>query len=158
MTHQEAVESLALSKGTNLYEVKLGSPYMAYFNNVTYPGIADVVVIKPSYTHFCVDIIEVKVNRADFMQDLNNGKYLKYFDHCHRFYFTAPKGVIHKQDIPISKGVGFIQYNPEKKSWTTIISAIKRDIEIPEETLLAMLFKRTSYINPVYRYVKYNRI
>lgn len=152
MTHQEVVESLAQAKGTNLWEVNLGSPYMKYFYGGSSVQRADVIVIRPSYTNFCLDIYEVKVSRSDFLKDVRSGKYKGYLPMCHRLYFAVIKGLVDKREIP--DDVGLIQYNIEKKSWSTIKPATQRDVEIPEQVLLSCLFKRSNILHTVNRSVK----
>ena len=66
-------------------EVNLGSSWLER-------GVprADVLTVKPSYTKFCVSIYECKVSRADFLADVNAGKWRSYLPFCHRLYFACP--------------------------------------------------------------------
>lgn len=101
-------------------------------------SIADVVVIRPSYTKFCIDIYEVKVSRSDFIASLSSNKWRKYLPHCNRFYFALESGFAHKAEIP--EGIGLIVRG--KRGWNTIKRAKERDVLIPYETLMSLLFYR----------------
>ena len=106
-------------------------------------GHADVITIKPSYNRFNLDIYEVKVSRADILQDIKKGKYKRYLPHCHRLYFAAISGIIKKEEIP--EDVGLIVRG--ENGWKTIKSAKKRDVIFDNQTLLALLFYRGRNIN-----------
>lgn len=129
-THEKLVEDLALARGTCLWNVPLGSVQLSCAQ------IADVVEVKKSFTQFCLSIFEVKVNRADFLKDLRSGKWRGYLDHCHRFYFAAPSGIIAKDEVPFEAGL--VVRGPS--SWQFKKSAPRRRVEIPSETLLSLVF------------------
>lgn len=100
--------------------------------------IADVVVIRPSYTKFCIDIYEIKVSRSDFTNSLSSGKWKRYLPYCNRFYFALNSGFAYKKEIP--KDVGLIIKG--QKGWHTIKRAKERDFLIPYGTLMSLLFYR----------------
>jgi hypothetical protein len=129
--HDELAEDLGNNKGTNLLNAHLGSPYLQ--KNVQR---ADVVEIKPSYTRFCVSIYETKISRADFQSDIRSGKWQGYLEHCHRFYFAAPAGMVKKEEIPDEAGL----IVRGETGWKTLKPAKPREIEIPYMTLLSLLF------------------
>ncbi len=137
MTHRELAEDLAMTKDTRYIEVAMGSKWMTR----PAPPIADVVVVRPSYTRFCIDIYEVKQSRADFLSDIRSKKWQSYLPFCHRFYFAAPSGIIKKEDTPADCGL-IIRGDT---GWKVMQSAKARDAadDIPVVALLSMLFYRS---------------
>ena len=164
MNHNDLCYDLAYQKDTVFVNVHLGSPWgAAGFNHrqrihriMGEPAkekmiipLADVVNIRPSFTRFCIDIFEVKASRADFLNDIRSGKWERYLPHCHRFYFAVREGVAIKNDMP--EGVGLIIKN--EKCWHATKGSTARDVEIPYETMLALLFyrkKHRSRLGPKY--------
>lgn len=157
--HDELAEDLAIAKGpTPFLNVPLGSIWLqqdrnrkasldilnsegaeAYYKaqkNQKQPHLADVIIIKPSYTRFCVSIFEIKISRSDFLSDIRSGKWMGYLKHCHRFYFAVAQGVAKKEDIP--EEAGLIIRGPN--GWQVQKGAPVIDNEIPQETLMSMLF------------------
>lgn len=65
-------------------------------------GRADVVAVKPSYANKDVRIYEVKNSRYVFVNDT---KYEKYLDVCHRMYIACPQGLIKKEELPPKIGL-----------------------------------------------------
>lgn len=65
-------------------------------------GRADVVAVKPSYANKDCRIYEVKNNRYAF---INDTKYEKYFDVCHRMFIACPKGLISKEELHPNVGL-----------------------------------------------------
>ena len=128
--HRELCEDLAKARNTIYVEVPLGSVFLSD------PPRADVIVVKPSYTQFCLDIYEVRYSRADFLKDLRSEKWRKYLDYCHRFYFAMKSGIIKIGELPREAGL-IVRYD---KDWKITRLAKKREVVIPDETLLSMLF------------------
>lgn len=131
-THDRLAEDLALHLGTPWRQVPLGSVVLQNAQ------LADVITIKPSYTRFCLHIYEVKVSRGDFLSDIRRDKWRGYLNHCHRLYFATPVGMVTKDEIP--EDAGWIVRGP--KGWQVRKAAPSRDIEIPTNTLLSMLFMK----------------
>jgi hypothetical protein len=132
-THRELCDNLAYAKNSIFVEIPLGSKLMQR------PQIADVVVINPSYTKFSIAIYECKMTRSDLLGDLRREKWRGYLDHCNRFFFATKGELIDKKDIP--KEAGLMVYND--KGWQLVKNAQNRkDVQIPEWTLLSMLFKK----------------
>lgn len=145
MTHRELCFDLANAKGTLYIEIPLG-PVWGYIKRrmgLETLGRADVITIKPSYTKFNLDIYECKVTRSDFLSDINSKKYEIYYNHCHRFYFAALSGIIKASEIP--DGIGLIVRG--ETGWKTIKQAKKREVNIPESTLLAIAFYKGRVYN-----------
>jgi hypothetical protein len=128
--HDKLAEDLAAHLSTPWLQVHLGSVWLER------PQLADVITIQPSYTRFCLHIYEVKVSRADFLGDLRRDKWRGYLNHCHRLTFAVPAGMIKKEEVP--REAGLIVRGP--KGWQVQKAAPKMDIEIPDNTLLSMLF------------------
>lgn len=144
--HNELSEDLAAIKGTPFLDVPLGSVFLNHMRkwddlSGNTPGgtqRADIVDVKPSYTRFNISIYEIKVSRADLLSDLRSGKWRGYLDHCHRFYFAIPSGIGDKKDIPPEAGLVV----RGATGWTTVKAAPNRSVEIPQETLLSLLFMK----------------
>ena len=150
MGHDMLLNDLALAKGTIYKNVNLGSHFLSMYakgewrkdkkgqNIYVRDGVprADIVTIKPSYTRFLIDIYEIKATRSDFLSDINSEKWEKYLPHCNRFYFAVLKGIITKKDIPLKAGLYIYGVN----GWYCSKHALKRDVEIPLETLQSLLF------------------
>jgi hypothetical protein len=131
-THRELCFSLAEAKGTNFIEVPLGSVWLSKEGL----GVADVISIDCSYVKFIVNIFECKVTHSDFIQDVKSKKYEKYLPYCNRFYYACLEGVATVDEVP--KEVGLMVKG--EKGWRTVRAPKKRDIDIPKEALLSMLF------------------
>lgn len=142
MTHRQLVEELAQVKETQFLEVPLGSVWCQH------PPRADVVSIRPSYTRFCVSIFEVKTSRSDFLLDFKSGKWRGYLEHCHRFYFACPVGIIQKSELPEEAGL----YVRGEKGWKCVKLSKSRDLEVPYTTLLSMIFIKQKAQNLTRRY------
>ncbi len=128
--HDKLAEDLALALDTPWRQVPLGS---VWIDNAQ---LADVITIKPSYTKFCLHIYEVKVTRADFLNDLRRDKWRGYMPHCHRLSFAVPVGMVKKDEIPQEAGL----IVRGSKGWRVLKAAPKTNLEIPQNTLLSMLF------------------
>lgn len=132
--HDDLAEDLAIAIGpTPFLNVHLGSNWLQ-----EHVQRADVVTVKPSYTRFCVAIYEVKVSRADFLGDLRAEKWRGYLPHCHRIYFAVPAGMVKKDEVPPEAGL--IVRGPN--GWQVQKGAPPREVEIPDFTLLSMIFVR----------------
>ncbi len=101
------------------------------------PGIADVIAIGKTYS-VTVRIYEVKISRGDFLGDINRGKYLRYLECCHQFYFATPAGLVQKADLP--DGCGLITHS-DNKGWHVQKAARRTDCEVPVNLYLALLMK-----------------
>lgn len=102
-----------------------------------HPGIVDVLAILKSYSNQAVRIYEVKRSRDDFLQDVTQGKYLKYMEHCNQLYFAAPTGVISKSEVP--EGCGLISHGPS--GWRSVKTAPRRGFELSPELMMSLLMK-----------------
>lgn len=171
MNHDELIDSLARLKGAMFKDISLGSVWLAQdrhrqkvrdeirngncnWEDLRKPGNgiprADLVVIRPSYDRFCIDIFEIKVNRFDFLSDIKTKKWEKYLPFCHRFYFAILNGVAKKKEIP--SGVGLYEFGRVRtKSWSLIKGAKHREIRLPEEYLLSIIFYKQN------RFIGYQR-
>ena len=88
------------------------------------------------YTKFNIDILECKVNRSDMLKELRTEKWKGYLNYCNRFYFAVLSGIVDKNEIPQEAGL----IVRGEKGWKVVKTAQKRDVEIPAETFMAMLF------------------
>jgi len=133
-THRKLCEDLAITKDTIFIEVAMGSKWMTR----PPPPVADVVLVRPSYTRFCVDIFEIKVSRADFLSDIRTEKWKSYLPHCHRFYYAVLSNITCPEEIP--DGCGLMVRG--EKGWRVLCRSETRDVEVPHPTLLSLLFYR----------------
>jgi hypothetical protein len=137
-THRKLCEDLAQTKGTRFFEVPCGCAA----NNVP---IADVIVVSDrQFKNFVLDIYECKVSRSDFLADLHSDKYKSYLEYCNRFYYATLPGIAKPEEIPAE--IGLI-VRDELKGWLILKNAKKRYLDIPRETLLALIFKKLSQDN-----------
>lgn len=136
--HNDLRDDMAIHKGYGFCDIPLGSVWAGQFAGNPSTQIADFLFVNPSYTQFHVSICEVKVTRADFLSDIRSGKWRGYLDHCDRFYFAVPSGLIDRSEIPPEAGL--MVRGP--KSWRTIIAAPTRDILVPYDTMMSMVFQR----------------
>lgn len=79
---------------------------------------------------------EVKVSRADWLQD---SKWEAYLGLCHVLFVVAPPGVVQLEELPES--VGLIE-TAGAKGLRTVRKAAYREIAIPADMLLYLLFSR----------------
>lgn len=160
--HDKLAEDLALAIQTPFLNIPLGSVWGGQFTaaqdrqnaveaaktteeliaamSMPIPGtqFADVVVVKPSFSRFCLSIYEIKVSRADFQSDIRSGKYKGYLSHSHRLYFATPAGMVTKDEIP--EEAGWIARGPS--GWKVMKAAPAREINIPEKTMMSLIFKK----------------
>ncbi|HUV52912.1 MAG TPA: MmcB family DNA repair protein [Dehalococcoidia bacterium] len=100
-------------------------------------GIVDVLTIATSYARPMLTVYEVKVSRNDFRADVNRGKFARYLDFCHQFFFACPQGVLNKELLP--DGAGLIVRN--ENSWHVVKSSRYRPVELNTELLLALIIR-----------------
>jgi hypothetical protein len=126
----------ALSKrhGDELFltEVKTGS------STLSKVLIFDALSVKKSWVNPCITGYEIKVSRADFMQDQKWPGYLPY---CHKFSFACPTGLIQPEEL--DDNVGLVYYNPENGSLFTKRKSKHRMIEMSADLIYYLLISRT---------------
>ena len=133
--HNELAEDLSFNIGKTPYlDVTLGSSML---NNHKVQR-ADVLSVKPSYRRFCISIYEIKISRSDFLSDIRSEKWKGYLEHCHRFYFATPEGMVDKSEIP--DPAGLLLRSP--KGWCVVKIPKVLDTKVPRETLKALLFAK----------------
>lgn len=87
-----------------------------------------------------IHVYECKVSRADFLSDINSGKWEGYG--CHYFYFVTPKGLLTLDDIP--DGVGWVEQT--KGGFRVRRTGHHNKIYHPSEgLLLACIKKQATY-------------
>lgn len=132
--HDDIADDLATAKG--------GIPFLnACLGSVWADGKtprADLVVCRPTYKEFTLSIFEVKISRSDFLSDIRSEKWRLYLPHCHRFYFAAMAGVCKKEDVPEEAGLMI----RNDKGWHTAKAAPRLMPNVPQETLLSLIFAR----------------
>jgi len=107
--------------------------------------ILDAIAIPVTWSPVTVIGYEIKVSRADFM---NDQKHPHYMSTCHLFYFVVPKGIIQKDEVP--ETVGIMEYNNGKLR--IVKKASYRKVDINPRMLLHMIFyKLNEYERPMSR-------
>lgn len=126
--------ALANKHGDDLFltEVKTGR---TYDNNELLKF--DVLAMKKSWANPCLYGYEVKVTRADFLQDQ---KWPGYMAYCHRFAFVCPKGLIQKEELP--EEVGLIWYYPDSGALRSVRPPKHRIVDIPSDLYQYILMSR----------------
>ena len=140
-THEQLLQDLKQAKRLFYRDVPLGSVWAGIYakragGNGT--QIADLLDFKPSYTQFCMSIFEVKASRSDFRSDIRTDKWRGYLPSCHRFYFACPSGMVKKDEVPDEAGL----WSRGPKGWSCIKRSPVRDITLPADLLMAMIFLR----------------
>lgn len=97
--------------------------------------IIDAVAIKKTWTPITVIGFEIKVSRADFM---NDNKYPEYMKACTNFYFVVPNGIVKDYEIP--KEVGLMIYYPDSGTVKVKKKAPYLKNEVKTEMLLHIMF------------------
>lgn len=115
-------------------------------------GVADVLVARKSFTNPNFIIYEVKVNRSDFLKDVNQGKYRRYFSDCCQLYFAVPSGLISKAEVP--EGTGLILRG--RNGWYVVKAAPRREHKPDLELLLKLLMR--GYEDHLMQWKQYDRL
>jgi hypothetical protein len=131
--HVELAKDLCKFLQTPYYEVPLGSRYAGASRQ------ADVVDIRNySYTRFEICIFECKVSRSDFQNEIRTRKYKDSMEFCTHFYFATEQDVCFIEEIPFD--IGWIVRIGNEWVWRK--KAKYRNVEIPKDFLLSLLFKK----------------
>lgn len=99
-------------------------------------GRADVLALKKSF-NVRIQVYECKISRGDFLRDIGQGKFERYFQHAHQVYFALPAGVVKKEEVP--EGCGLIIRGDT--GWHTIQAAKVHEVQVSMTLLLACLFR-----------------
>jgi hypothetical protein len=111
----------------------------------TYPGYLrlDGWAMKKSWVSPMVTGYEIKVSRADFLQDT---KYLEYRAYCNALFVVAPKGILFLEELP--EGVGYYQVATTGSKLFCKRKAQQRTDPIPEEIYRYILMARAKILKP----------
>jgi hypothetical protein len=96
----------------------------------------DAWVMAKSWSNPCATVYEVKVSRADFLQDQKWHGYLPY---CNAFYFACPHGLIQLGEVPAEAG---LMYVTDGGRVLTKKKAPYRPLEVPESVYRYILMCR----------------
>ena len=98
---------------------------------------------------------EIKISRADFLQDKKAGKWRKYLEYCDRFYWICRPGIIKREEVEDPAGLLWIytykERYPECYSSEYPISKIMKQAKknvIEDDTrlyVLALLLQRAKW-------------
>jgi hypothetical protein len=99
----------------------------------------DAWAMNRSWANFCCTGYEIKVSRADWLQDT---KWPQYLELCHRMYLVAPQDVIRPDELPESMGLLVPTKNSTKLY--TKKKAPFRELEIPWSMLAYVLMCRAT--------------
>lgn len=110
-----------------------------------YP-IPDILTIRKSFSKPLPTIYEIKVNRSDFLSDVNSGKWIKYLPYCQKFFFAVPRGMVRKGEVP--DGAGLILRS--EKGWRVSKNTRLREYKpLPNDVMFALLFRHLAEIRRV---------
>ncbi|MFW6122328.1 MAG: hypothetical protein ACOC80_15710 [Petrotogales bacterium] len=115
------------SQWTIFFEVKNGPTWTGRKGELL---IMDGLAIKKSWTQPQFVGYEIKCSRSDFLQD---EKWTRYLEYCHKFYFVCPKGLISRGEIEsMNENVGLMYYHEDYENCGlhTMKAPAVRDIEI----------------------------
>ena len=99
----------------------------------------DAWAIKRSWAHPQVIGYEIKISRADFLQD---DKWRGYLPYCNEFYFVCPPSFIQRDELPEDAGLLWASTNAVKLY--TKKRAPYRDVKIPESLWRSIIFSRVT--------------
>ena len=97
----------------------------------------DAWTMNRSWTSLKFTGYEIKVSRADWLQD---NKWHSYLEFCNSFYIVAPDGVIKEEELPPE--VGWLRVAKNGKRLITKKKAPHRQVEIPESLFVYILMSR----------------
>ncbi|KKN77914.1 hypothetical protein LCGC14_0354790 [marine sediment metagenome] len=95
----------------------------------------DVFTLFKSWSRPLPTAYEIKVSRADFLADVNAGKWQKYLDFAGTVIFAVPKSLIKRDEVPAACGL----IVRSDKIWRTTKGAPYTPTELPEAALLKLL-------------------
>jgi hypothetical protein len=86
---------------------------------------------------------EIKVTRADFRKDIDNGKWEQWLDVSTHFYFITPPGLVSPDDVPPEAGLNEVT---PRKSIKSVKSAPRRKIKTLPIELVQVMVKRLAIL------------
>lgn len=98
----------------------------------------DAWAMKRSWANPCMIGYEIKVSRADFMQD---DKWHLYLPLCNQFYFVCPPQMIQPDELPPEVGLMWCSANSNRLY--TKKKAPRREVEYPVDLFRYLLHNRT---------------
>lgn len=105
----------------------------------------DAWAMKRSWSNPCAWGYEIKVSRADFVQD---DKWPGYLPYCNEFYFVAPRGLIDPSELSPEVGLMVASGQGPGMRLLTVKRAQYRRLEIPEEFYQYILMCRVVVDKP----------
>lgn len=99
----------------------------------------DAWAMKKSWVNPRVIGYEVKLSRADFLQDHKMQDYLPY---CNEMYLICPRGIVDPREV--NESFGLILVSTSGTKLITRKKAPWRDVQIPEQFYRALLFGKVS--------------
>jgi len=104
--------------------------------------VVDGIAWRRQAHKFTIDIIEIKVNRSDWLAELKSEKWKDTFEIGQRFWFAAPRGVIKEEELPA--GCGLYHVNPDASKVKVRIARNAKSFtqrEIKTHTILRLFMK-----------------
>lgn len=98
----------------------------------------DFVAFLPQINRFELDIVEIKVSKADYRKELETLKWQEALPFCHRFWFASPAGIIDKAEVPEGVGLMHVLANGQARK---ITMARRRDIDVPHAAYRRILMR-----------------
>lgn len=111
MTHKEAIEKVCRNfrgRGWACFpEVPLNI-YDYKYSAIGALPIPDVMAVKRDFKRKSIAIFEIKVSRADFLQEVRKKKFLKSVPFADKFYYACPDGMLKPEEMPEGCGLYYI--------------------------------------------------
>jgi len=112
MTHAEAIDKVCRFFRTAQWacfpEVSLNLYDPQKWVCIGQLPIPDVIAIKRNFKRKSIAIFEVKVSRADFLQEVRKKEFLKSVPFADKFYYACPDGLIKPEEVPQGCGLYYI--------------------------------------------------
>lgn len=139
ITAKDVVELLAAKHSDDVFvpECKMGATHTQHGDS----GRLDAWAMKKSWARPCAFGYEVKISRADFLQD---EKWTGYLPYCNEFYFVCPTGLILPDELPLEAGLLYVA-----KTATRLFTkkkAPRRQVEIPDTIFRYILHSRVKVV------------
>lgn len=135
MTHNEAIDKVC--KSMRVYGWACFPEVPLHSASCCATPIPDVIAIKRNFQRKSIAIFEVKVSRADFLQEIKKEKFKKSFPFADKFYYACPEGMIKPEEVPSGCGLYYIM--PKENYCVCMKSAKACKIELSKDMLWSII-------------------
>lgn len=113
----------------------------------------DIFTMFKSYSRPRPAAYEVKARRSDFLADVTEGKYLKYYKFAATVVFAVPRGLIKLNELPV--GCGLIVRS--EKGWRHLRKPIVQGVSLKWELMQKLLIDGVHREGPMRRLKGFNQ-